>query len=194
MTSVSCFLIRGHTTKMNRSTEVFEIEFKGSRFSKKKRYLLTALGVAGVVVVFVLIGFVSWYIGRSQSAGVVQTEEPIPIAQSTRISCFPENETGKPGKEACERRGCTYESSRFPAVPWCFFPQDGSYGYRVVSGPRATDLGFTWLLGRKRDDGVYGRNVENVTFDVEYLDNDLLRFKVSTDASQKMVTLVRVCL
>lgn len=169
---------------MNKSTEVFEIEFKGSRFSRKKRYLLTAGAVAGAVAVLGLTGLVAWLIVRNKSAaGVLPIWQPIPIAQSSRISCFPEEASGKPAdEEACERRGCTYEPSNFPAVPWCFFPQDGSYGYRVVSGPHDTDLGQRWLLRRKRADGVYGTNVENVTFDVEYLGNDMLRFKVGIAA------------
>ncbi|KAI0217991.1 Maltase-glucoamylase, intestinal [Lamellibrachia satsuma] len=170
---------------MNKSTEVFEIEFKGSRFSRKKRYLLTAGAVAGAVAVLGLTGLVAWLIVRNKSAaGVLPIWQPIPIAQSSRISCFPEEASGKPAdEEACERRGCTYEPSNFPAVPWCFFPQDGSYGYRVVSGPHDTDLGQRWLLRRKRADGVYGTNVENVTFDVEYLGNDMLRFKQVTSTT-----------
>ena len=176
--------LRYHPT-MHNSSEVFQIEFKGSRFSKKKQYLLIAGAVAGVVLLLGLIGLVAWLIVRRRPTDVLQIAEQIPVAQKRRISCFPGDweggERDAVDRKTCERNGCTYEPSAFPAVPWCFLPQNGSHGYRVVSGPLTTELGIRWLLRRKRMNGVYGTNVDNVTFDVEYLDNNMLRFKVSID-------------
>ena len=66
-------------------------------------------------------------------------------------------------------------------VPACFVPQPESeqeFGYRVISGPENTEFGQRWYLQRINQFAIYDENIEFLTFDVEYRDNHLLRFKV----------------
>jgi len=103
----------------------------------------------------------------------------VPTDELGRIDCYPEAAYGMdlltPSK--CLDRGCVYMESPHPNVPWCFVPQT-DFGFTVIEGPIETLLGERWLLRRKNTWAVYQENFENVTFDIEMREDNILRFKV----------------
>ena len=104
----------------------------------------------------------------------------VPEDELRRIDCYPESAWGVDmmTPDSCQDRGCVYQASTNAGVPWCYVPQT-DYGYRVTQGPIATPLGERWILRRKNTWGIYDENFENVTFDIEMWDDNMLRFQVS---------------
>ncbi len=97
-----------------------------------------------------------------------------------RIDCYPEAAGGVDlvDQEKCEERGCTWQVAAIESAPWCFVPQTDDWGYDVIDGPIPTEYGDQWILQRKNEQGIYGENIEFLTFDVEYRRDNLLRFTV----------------
>jgi len=57
-------------------------------------------------------------------------------ADSSRVDCLPED--GK-FESDCRARGCLWETSETPGVPWCYFP-DGYPTYNMVRQYDATTM------------------------------------------------------
>lgn len=104
-----------------------------------------------------------------------------PEAEAQRIDCFPEAAGGvvMVTEESCLQRQCVYDPPRDnPDSPECYVPQDTSFGFSVTSND-STELGMRYFLQPVNEFAIYGMNLENVVFEVEFLSDDLLRFKVS---------------
>ncbi|XP_071117585.1 maltase-glucoamylase-like isoform X2 [Haliotis cracherodii] len=105
----------------------------------------------------------------------------------TKIDCYPEvqgrvvtvNET------SCNERHCIFTVAEDTSVPECYFPQT-NYGYRVSGLVEQTTLGFRIPLTRiESSPGPFGKDINNLTFEVEELDNHLLRFKFYDPSSSR---------
>ncbi|XP_067678896.1 maltase-glucoamylase-like [Haliotis asinina] len=104
-----------------------------------------------------------------------------------KIDCYPEvqgnvvtvNET------SCMQRYCIYADAEDTSVPDCYFRQS-NYGYSVSGDVEQTPLGFRIPLTRiESSPGPFGNDINNLTFEVEELDNNLLRFKFYDPSSSR---------
>ncbi|XP_046544792.1 LOW QUALITY PROTEIN: sucrase-isomaltase, intestinal-like [Haliotis rubra] len=104
-----------------------------------------------------------------------------------KIDCYPEvqgnvvtvNET------SCMQRHCIYADAEDTSVPDCYFRQS-NYGYSVSGAVEQTPLGFRIPLTRiESSPGPFGKDITNLTFEVEELDNNLLRFKFYDPSSSR---------
>lgn len=120
--------------------------------------------------------------GKSNNSGGGgdNTQQPrAPEKQTQRIDCFPEN-VGVT-KDKCKSRNCLYESSApQPGVPSCFFPVNKDYGFSADKRTTYTPLGFRVKLQQKGTTPFEPRSKKFMepTFEVEYLGENLIRFKV----------------
>ena len=143
-------------------------------YSTRKRLCVAGGVLAGVLILAALAGLIAWLVTGGDDSFMTQ-------AMKRRIDCFPEAEGGVEtlNKSGCESRGCTYDPvGDFPQVPPCFVPQTRQFGYKVLSGPHETSLGQRWQLERLTENGIYGENIERLTFEVEMRGTHMLRFKV----------------
>lgn len=94
-----------------------------------------------------------------------------------RLDCIPEamGNASKANRELCSKRFCIYDDTGEPGIPVCYFCPD--LGYRV-QGITHTNNGFRVDLEKKQD-GPFGRDIEEAVFEVQMLGNDLIRFTVS---------------
>lgn len=143
--------------------------------STKKKALFVGAGAAAVAVLALVITLPIVLTSDDDSSD----EADALVMQ--RIDCFPEAEGGVEvaDQASCEARGCLWQpDSSDPAAPSCFVPQDASFGFRVTSGPVDTAMGQQWTLEPINERAIYDENFQEVTFDVEFLRDHLLRFKV----------------
>lgn len=140
--------------------------------------------VVGCVIVVALIAIVVVAVMNSvedDKNDEPDPDSPIPEVELMRIDCYPEAGGGveEATEEACLARGCTWQVSEYDDVPPCFVPQSNEFGFRVVSGPVDTALGYRWVLAPLNSFAIYGENFADVMFDVEFRKDHLLRFKVN---------------
>ena len=94
-----------------------------------------------------------------------------------RIDCYPESEAvySNFSQATCLARGCLYDSSSVD-VP-CYLPPN--YGYIIQGNEKTTPNGIQ--LSLTRNSAVmspFPQPIENVTLDVTYYTNDIIRFKL----------------
>ncbi|XP_028817377.1 maltase-glucoamylase, intestinal isoform X2 [Denticeps clupeoides] len=100
-----------------------------------------------------------------------------------RFDCYP----GESSDETkCLSRGCIWQPSTIPSVPWCFFPED--YGYTVVTN--GTENSTQWTFDIQRNN-VYQRmweespNIDKLRVSITYLSGHALRFKIYDPANKR---------
>ncbi len=156
--------------------------------------------VGGVVVLIILggvAGLIAYFVTKDDdgdpipatSTTTVQPPEPttqdpgpIPDEDLLKLDCYPE--AGSPWveltNETCVARGCIYDPSPYGGVPDCYVDETSS-GFEMVSAPAslAADR-LEFILKPKKVAGMFGDQFEMVNFTVQYLDDHLIRFSVST--------------
>ena len=146
----------------------------------KWRTVIIILFLLGSLALGIILALTTW--GR----------EPVipPILVEYRVNCIPDKGDDDVELSLCESRGCLYNGSILTAerVPKCFYPLgfdpdtgyglNNEHGYLVIGEPNKTYFGDSWLLKRKSAPGIFKGDVDEVRFDVEYRDNNILRFKV----------------
>ena len=142
---------------------------------------IAAVTVVIVAVLATAIGLIAHFTRPKDSGGGGEGgggDKPITEAEKRRVDCFPEELGGidKVNETVCKSRGCVYSPSPHKAVPDCY-ASEGS-GYELVGGRRDSPRGVKLTLIRK-DQGMFGENIRNITFEVIYHTNDLIQFKVS---------------
>lgn len=117
---------------------------------------------------------------NNNGGGGDKTQQPrAPEKQTQRIDCFPDNIGAT--EDNCKARNCLYESSApQPGVPSCFFPVNNDYGFSADQQNTHTPLGFRVKLRQKGTAPFEPRSKKftEPTFEVEYLGENLIRFKV----------------
>ena len=147
--------------------------------------------LVAIIVLVAILAPVAYFATRSDKrkdtgtsnnsgGGGDNTQQPrAPEKQTQRIDCFPED-VGVT-KDKCKARNCLYESSApHTGVPSCFFPVNKDYGFSADKGNTHTPLGFRVKLQQKGTAPFEPRSKKftEPTFDVEYLGENLIRFKV----------------
>ena len=159
--------------------------------SKRKKYII--IGVVTVVVLGVTAGLIGYFVSEdsNNSSGsnppppppetTTTTPAPIPEEDLVKLDCFPEASSPqeKLTEEKCEQRGCIYEPSDYDGVPDCYVDAE-STGFEVVSAPttRASNV-IEYILKPKVSTGMFGEQFDNVSFKVESISDQILRFSVS---------------
>ncbi|ESP05176.1 hypothetical protein LOTGIDRAFT_102822, partial [Lottia gigantea] len=97
----------------------------------------------------------------------------------SRIDCYPEVMGGieKVNEGKCLARGCLYDSVVMSGVPHCFF-KTNDYGYMINGTREDTDLGYQIPLKRSPLPGPFPEDLQQITFEVQELDDHLLRVKI----------------
>ncbi|KAG1696103.1 Maltase-glucoamylase, intestinal [Nymphon striatum] len=72
--------------------------------------------------------------------------------------------------------GCIWSNSKTP-IPSCYISKN--YGYKINSSPSKSQEGFEVNLKRIPTKSLYGDDVENIVFRVDYISDQVLRFQVS---------------
>ncbi|XP_017279452.1 maltase-glucoamylase, intestinal [Kryptolebias marmoratus] len=93
-----------------------------------------------------------------------------------RFDCYPEENADE---TKCKARGCIWETSSIPAVPWCYYPED--YGY-IVKTTSETSSGITLDITRNMKYRTSGRpqspDINNLQVQIQYHSSDMLQFKI----------------
>ncbi|XP_063298679.1 sucrase-isomaltase, intestinal [Pelobates fuscus] len=96
-----------------------------------------------------------------------------------KFDCYPE-----PGADEtkCTSRGCIWQASSVPNVPWCYYPSD--HGYQV-NNIETSAFGLTAVLSKgskvlpRFGTRSISTPIDTVRLDVIYHDNHMLQFKFS---------------
>ena len=155
--------------------------------SSKKKLMIAGAGVAAVAVVALVI-----VLPIVLTSSDDENDDTPSEAVLQRIDCFPEAAGGVEvaDEESCEARGCVWDpDSTAQDSPSCFVPQDSGFGFRRTSGPTDTAFGQQWTLEPINSRAIYDDNFQEVTFDVEFRREHLLRFKVR---SSKTCVLIKI--
>ena len=167
------------------SASAMTIEEPKPPMSNKKKLMFAGAGVA-VVVVLALVITLPIVLTSSDD-----DDEPSE-AVLQRIDCFPEAAGGVEvaDQASCEARGCVWspDSSREDS-PSCYVPQDANFGFRVVGERATTPMGFQYMLEPINSRAIYDDNFKQVSFDVEFHRDHLLRFKVKNTNFQNLLIL-----
>ncbi|XP_070541629.1 maltase-glucoamylase-like [Ptychodera flava] len=104
------------------------------------------------------------------------TRPPQRTADHDRFDCFPDGKYNEFSEQKCLDRGCLYEESPTPSVPWCFFPPD--YGsYKIVGEVQSMPWGHRIQLEKLDRPSMFGADISRVTLDVEFQTQSRIRFK-----------------
>ncbi|KAJ8029435.1 Maltase-glucoamylase, intestinal [Holothuria leucospilota] len=116
------------------------------------------------------------------------TEEVSSIAPTTspeswKFDCFPDSNK-QFSREICESRGCTYEESTYPRVPWCYFPENyGSYRQQTVKDePWGTRADIERIPGTPT---LFGSDIVNLRVDIEEQTKHRLHIKIYDPNEQR---------
>ncbi|XP_063061397.1 sucrase-isomaltase, intestinal [Engraulis encrasicolus] len=104
------------------------------------------------------------------------------IADFERIDCHPEEGSDE---AKCRARGCIWQTSHLPSVPWCYYPKD--YGY-IATAVHNTSSGWSFDIERNAEyPGPRSRSADIVRLRVEisYLSGHSLRFKIYDPATNR---------
>ena len=96
--------------------------------------------------------------------------------ESSRVDCMP----GGGDKADCTARGCSWEDSNTPGVPWCFHSADSPFGFTGASeGAVNGNEGDIELTNRiTADQTTYSTPVQNAQFQVRRINKSQARFKL----------------
>uniref|UniRef100_A0A8C9WKT5 Maltase n=1 Tax=Scleropages formosus TaxID=113540 RepID=A0A8C9WKT5_SCLFO len=88
------------------------------------------------------------------------------VSETERFDCHPEE-----GSDAdkCLARGCIWNPSETPRVPWCFYPND--YGYKAVS-PTPDTTGWSFEIQRNaryRSQRLESPDINTLRVEIKYL-------------------------
>ena len=103
-----------------------------------------------------------------------------------RIECFPERESNFSfySRKACLDRGCEYDDTAESDTIQCYLK--ASYGYVLQETPIKTEKGFQLKLRRNEAvNSMFPDPINNVTLDVQYYTNDILRFRLYDTDNQR---------
>ncbi|KAK2912661.1 sucrase-isomaltase, intestinal-like [Channa argus] len=93
-----------------------------------------------------------------------------------RFDCYPEENANE---TKCKDRGCIWEKSNIPHVPWCFYPKD--YGYTVTT-TEETNSGMIVNITRNMKYRSSGRpdspDINTLCVMIHYHTSDMLQFKI----------------
>ncbi|XP_077579158.1 sucrase-isomaltase, intestinal [Stigmatopora nigra] len=93
-----------------------------------------------------------------------------------RFDCHPEEH----GDEAkCKARGCIWKETSIERVPWCFYPQDHGYHWRLKEDITS---GIWFDITRNKNSGRSSRaalsDIDNLHVQITYHSNAMLQFKI----------------
>ena len=166
---------------MSSSLEVSDVRVQSNSEGMTKTWKKVLVIVGGCVIFATLVAVVVVAVVLSIDDDDSSGSDPVPSSEQQRIDCYPEALGGvQVATEAsCLERGCVWDPvDHEEPVPPCFVPQTAEFGFRLVSGPTDTELGYQWILEPINEFAIYGENFASVTFDVEFRRDHLLRFKV----------------
>ncbi|XP_068752603.1 maltase-glucoamylase-like [Montipora capricornis] len=130
--------------------------------------------MATIVLQYTLLLFLLDLLQCSASIELSKTRLKRSIEDKNKIDCYPE----KGNRAACESRGCIWQERSAEGVPWCFFPESYSGGYKIDGAVRDTKLGYQATLRRRSNTTIYGQDINEVGLDVEFQTKDRVRFKL----------------
>ncbi|XP_022245024.1 sucrase-isomaltase, intestinal-like [Limulus polyphemus] len=112
-----------------------------------------------------------WILSLTVYGGPLQADSSL-----DRIDCLPGGV--EYGEDACLRKGCVWDPNVSNGIPHCFVPKKG-YGYKVASAKLEYGRSFSVELERIAvDKSLYGGDYDRITFEVTYISNEILRFKL----------------
>ncbi|XP_050403277.1 maltase-glucoamylase [Patella vulgata] len=111
---------------------------------------------------------------------------PVTSDDFTRIDCYPDAQGMfvKVNKTQCDQRNCIFDASSKEGVPMCYF-NNSNYGYRKNGDAQETDEGYRIPLQKTSNPGPFGDDLTNITFEVQELDDHLLRIKIYDPSAQR---------
>ncbi|KAG1696093.1 Maltase-glucoamylase, intestinal [Nymphon striatum] len=91
--------------------------------------------------------------------------------QKDRVECSIQ---GVSNEENCQQMGCIWSNSKTP-IPSCYISKN--YGYKINLSPSKSQEGFEVNLKRIPTKSLYGDDVENIVFRVDYISDQVFRFQ-----------------
>ncbi|KAM8952382.1 sucrase-isomaltase, intestinal [Pelodytes ibericus] len=105
------------------------------------------------------------------------------VQESERFDCHPEPNANA---DECLNRGCIWEASSIPNVPYCYYPNDHGYN---VNNVEYTDSGITVHINAGSTMAPHFRNrfppISPLRVDVKYHENHMLQFKIYDPANER---------
>ncbi|CAF2678069.1 unnamed protein product [Rotaria sp. Silwood2] len=108
------------------------------------------------------------------------------LKSTERIDCYPERESSFSdySKETCLARNCLFDDNALPNVIQCYLQPN--YGYILQPDVQQIEKGIRLRLRRNQAiDSMFPAPIDNVTLDVQYYTNDILRFKLYDEDNQR---------
>ncbi|XP_028393180.1 sucrase-isomaltase, intestinal-like [Dendronephthya gigantea] len=100
------------------------------------------------------------------------------LTLTDRVDCIPERRKVKT-ESICKRRGCVWQADDtvLKGAPRCYF--DSSHGYNANGDLTETKLGQHLRLTKIGSKTLFGKDIQEIDFDVEYQTRTRLRFTFS---------------
>nr|DBA29502.1 TPA: hypothetical protein GDO54_009725 [Pyxicephalus adspersus] len=106
----------------------------------------------------------------------VEWDQLVPggVIDSEKFDCHPEPHADE---RKCNDRGCIWEPSDTPKVPWCFYPNNFGYSATDIQN---TPTGITASLGNPSPSLRYdiSPSIQNLHVTVTYHEDNMLQFKI----------------
>ena len=104
-------------------------------------------------------------------AGVALCQLPV----EDRVDCHPDPDANEAN---CLSRGCLFDQSSQPGVPWCYYPPE--FGY-FLNSMQNTENGFTAELIKSGPPTFVPDEFVIIRIDAEFQTNERLRIKIHPD-------------
>ncbi|KAJ8410764.1 hypothetical protein AAFF_G00187210 [Aldrovandia affinis] len=105
------------------------------------------------------------------------------VPDNEKFNCHPEDDSDR---AKCKARGCIWEESLVPGVPWCFYPSD--YGY-TVDTVEVNGSGMSFDIHRNIKHQAARRtespDIDHLRVEIRYLSDHMLQFKVFDPANKR---------
>nr|XP_015216325.1 PREDICTED: sucrase-isomaltase, intestinal [Lepisosteus oculatus] len=105
------------------------------------------------------------------------------LNENERFDCYPEEDSNQ---DKCEARGCLWEPSDTPKVPWCFYPHDFGYIADTITN---TSSGMLFQIRRNNKYPLNHKrqsaDIERLQVEIKYLNQHLLQFKIYDPSARR---------